>query len=259
MVLLGIDHVVVIGEDLDQLIARFQSLGFRVTAGGRHPDATTHNALIPFEDGSYIELIAFQGDGRSGRRADLLARGGGLIEYMLASNAIEIDLAQARRRRLPYGTPVPGSRVRPDGVEVAWLDGPVTDIGSGLPMLIQDVTDHRTRVPAGEARQHPNGAAGIGTLIVAVENIDNASLLYQHLLDDDADTVRLTRDTVEATFLVGSHRIVLRQPLDFSPLQDWIKRLGDGPHALELLGPTPRTFGPAATGGTNLSIVAESM
>lgn len=257
MAILGIDHVVVIGEELDTLVARFESLGFTVTPGGAHPDAMTHNALIPFQDGSYIELIAFQGDERNGRRAELLAKGGGMIEYMITSNSIELDLANARRHRLPYGSPQPGSRVRPDGIEVAWLDGPVTDIGSGLPLLIQDVTSRNSRVPSGEARQHPNGATGIHTLVIAVTSIDNATLFYQHLLDEDAETARLTSDFVEATFLAGPHRLVLRQPLDFGPLQDRIRRLGDGPYALELTGPEPRTFDPTETGGINISITSE--
>jgi len=255
MAILGIDHIVIIGDELATLVARFEGLGFRVTLGGRHPDAMTHNALIPFDDGSYIELIAFQGAERSGRRAQLLARGGGMIEYVLTCNAIELDLAQARHYRLPYGTPQPGSRVRPDGVEVAWLDGPVTDIGSALPLLIQDVTARSSRVPSGAARRHPNGATGISNLIIAVASIDNASLFYQRLLDADADTARLTRDFVEATFLAGPHRLTLRQPLDFGPLEARIKRLGDGPYALELHGSEPRTFDPADTGGINISIV----
>jgi hypothetical protein len=253
--ILGIDHVVVIGERLETLIEQYRALGFTVTPGGEHPDARTHNALIPFQDGSYIELLAFQGPERSGRRAELLARGGGLIEYMLTSNAIEIDLANARRHRLPYGKPMPGSRVRPDGYEVAWLDGQVTDIGSGLPLLIQDVTSRSSRVPAGEARLHSNGALGMASLVIAVSSIDNAALLYQHLLDDDAETAQLNRDFVEAAFRVGQQRILLRQPVDFGPLDHHIKQFRDGPYALELFGPEARSFDPADSGGVRISIV----
>lgn len=255
MAILGVDHVVIINDDLAALVTRFERMGFRVTPGGQHPEALTHNALIPFEDGSYIELIAFQGSERRGRRAELLARGGDMIEYMLTSNAIEIDLAQARRHRLPYGMPQPGSRVRPDGVEVAWLDGPVTDIGSALPLLIQDVTSRDSRVPAGKARRHPNGATGISRLIIAVTSIDNASLFYQRLLGVDAETARLTDEFVEATFLVGPHQLALRQPLDFGPLEARIKRLGDGPYALELSGPRAYSFDPDDTDGINISIL----
>ena len=255
MTILGIDHVVVIDEELSELIARFERLGFRVTPGGSHEQAPTHNALIPFQDGSYIELIAFQGAERRGRRADLLAKGGGMIEYMLTSDAIEFDLAQARRHRLPYGKPAPGSRIRPDGVEVAWLDGPLTAPSSGLPSFIQDVTDRDLRVPTGNARRHPNGAAGINQLTIAVTNIDSSSLLYQRLLNSDAETVRLTQGFVEATFQVGSQTLRLRQPLTFGPLENRVKRLGDGPSSVELIGSESHLFDPADTGGVNISII----
>lgn len=254
MAILGIDHVVVIGEDLDALAGQYRALGFTVTPGGSHSSGQTHNALIPFADDSYIELIAFQGTRRSGRRAELLAQGGGMIEYMLASNAIEFDLASARRHRLPYDTPAPGSRIRPDGDEVAWLDGPLTAGRSGLPALIQDVTPRDLRVPPGAAREHPNGAAGIATLVVAVANIDSAALFYQRLLDDDAETARLTRTFVEAVFRAGPHRITLRQPLDFGPLDRHLSSHGDGPFALTLRGPEPREFNPDEAGGVRLSI-----
>jgi hypothetical protein len=256
MAILGIDHVVVIGEDMDRLAGQYRELGFAVTPGGKHPETGTENALIPFQDGSYIELLAYHEPRRGARRATLLARGGGLIEYMLASNAIELDLASARRHRLPYGAPEPGARLRPDGVEVAWLDGPVTDIGSGLPFLIQDVTAHEMRVPAGEACAHPNGATGIARLILAVSSIDNATLLYQSLLDGDAETARLTDEFVEAVFLSGRHRIVLRQPLVPGELRHHITRVGDGPFALELAGPEPQEFAPASAAGARIALVA---
>jgi hypothetical protein len=258
MTISGIDHVVVIDADLEQLVRRYENLGFRVTPGGVHAQATTHNALIPFQDGSYIELIAFQEGKGSGRRAELLAKGGGLIEYMLTSNAIELDLAQARHHRLPYDKPVPGSRTRPDGAEVEWLDGPLTVTGSGLPALIQDVTDREMRVPPSAARQHPNGATGISNLIIAVMNIDHASLLYQRLLVSDAEMTRLTSEFIEAAFLVGDHRLTLRQPLDFGPLEVRVKRLGEGPIAVELTGSTARDFDPAETDGVDISIVQQN-
>src|SRR5581483_146322 len=36
------------------------ALGFTVIGGGAHADGPTENALIPFPDGSYLELIAFR-------------------------------------------------------------------------------------------------------------------------------------------------------------------------------------------------------
>src|SRR5206468_10550639 len=55
----ALDHVVIAVGDLEQAIADYRSLGFTVAPGGRHPGRTSHNALIVFEDGAYIELIAW--------------------------------------------------------------------------------------------------------------------------------------------------------------------------------------------------------
>ena len=254
----GIDHVVVSGDDLETLATQYRALGFTVTPGGEHPDRGTHNALIPFEDGSYIELQAERDPQPGARTTGLLARGVGLVAYLLGSDAIELDLASARRNRLPYGSPEPGARQRPDGVEVAWLDGPVTDSGSGLPALIQDVTPRELRVPGGAARSHANGATGIARLVVAVSSIDNASLLHQRLLDDDAETARMTDEFIEAVFAVGPHHIVLRQPLVAGLLRQRITRFGDGPFALELRGPAAREFDPASAAGAHISIVDDT-
>src|SRR5262249_58019959 len=58
LMLTGIDHLVVAVPDLDAAIESYQSVGFHVVRGGRH-QVGTHNALVPFADGVYLELIAF--------------------------------------------------------------------------------------------------------------------------------------------------------------------------------------------------------
>ena len=54
----SIDHVVILVEDLDAGIRQYRDMGFTVVPGGKHP-RFTHNALVSFADGSYLELIAF--------------------------------------------------------------------------------------------------------------------------------------------------------------------------------------------------------
>lgn len=257
MAIQGIDHVVVIGADLERLAEQYRALGFTVTPGGRHPEAGADNALIPFEDDSFIELLAFREPRPDMRWARLVARGGGLADFVLNSDAVELDLAAARRNRLPYGAAEPGRRIRPDGVEVSWLAGPVSDTSFGLPSLIQDVTPRELRVPGGAARVHANGATGMARLIVAVNNIDNASLLYQGLLAEDAETARVTDEFIEAVFRVGQQHIVLRQPLIAGPLRQHILQFGDSPYALELSAPAAREFDPQAAAGARISIIAE--
>src|SRR6516164_4502171 len=54
-----LDHVVIRVRDLEEACADYRALGFTVTPGGEHPTLGTRNALIPFEDDTYLELIAF--------------------------------------------------------------------------------------------------------------------------------------------------------------------------------------------------------
>src|SRR5439155_1412482 len=61
LTLRGIDHIVIAVPDLAAARTSYAALGFTVVPGGRHP-VGTHNALIAFGDGSYVELIAFYED-----------------------------------------------------------------------------------------------------------------------------------------------------------------------------------------------------
>src|SRR3989338_6231807 len=56
--LTGIDHIVIVVQNLDEAARNYEKLGFTVVPGGRHP-VGSHNVLISFADGSYIEIISF--------------------------------------------------------------------------------------------------------------------------------------------------------------------------------------------------------
>jgi catechol 2,3-dioxygenase-like lactoylglutathione lyase family enzyme len=56
---LPLDHVVILVAELERAIADYTTLGFTVQRGGTHAGGSTHNALVGFADGSYLELIAF--------------------------------------------------------------------------------------------------------------------------------------------------------------------------------------------------------
>ncbi|TMJ30929.1 MAG: VOC family protein, partial [Alphaproteobacteria bacterium] len=58
MAVQAIDHLVIMFPDLETAIRDYTELGFTVVRGGSHPTGT-HNALIAFADGAYVELIAF--------------------------------------------------------------------------------------------------------------------------------------------------------------------------------------------------------
>jgi hypothetical protein len=172
-----LDHLVLFVDDLPTAIARFESHGFTVTPGGTN--GPTHNALIVFSDGTYIELISLQSSrirflmrliGRIGVFAlrgqfkkDLQTR---LLRWMSGPEGLidlcfrGADLTTIGQTSPLKGThltdPVKFKRHRPDGVVVEWTLRGSQD--SRQPFYIQDSTPIEYRIPTGSARVHKNGA-----------------------------------------------------------------------------------------------------
>ena len=63
-----LDHVIIAVFELDQAVADYRALGFTTIYGGRHANGATHNALVCFQDGTYLELLAPTGDLGAARR-----------------------------------------------------------------------------------------------------------------------------------------------------------------------------------------------
>src|SRR5262252_1074786 len=55
---LRVDHVTMCGSDLDVMRRAYAAVGLVSDYGGPHANRATHMALVGFEDGSYLELIA---------------------------------------------------------------------------------------------------------------------------------------------------------------------------------------------------------
>src|SRR5471032_3390681 len=96
---LPLDHIVIAVGDLAQAMADYRALGFTVLVGGQHPGRTSHNALVVFQDGSYLELIAWQGPAPEERwYRTLVAAGDGFVDFALLpqNTASALDAARAR-------------------------------------------------------------------------------------------------------------------------------------------------------------------
>src|SRR4051812_41720429 len=118
-----LDHAVVAVKNLDQAMADYRKLGFTVFYGGRHANGATHNALICFQNGTYIELLAPTGDDPIPGLLDFsqLVKGGeGLVGYALLSDDLDSDLAAMRARGVEAGPILSGGRTRDDGIRVEW-------------------------------------------------------------------------------------------------------------------------------------------
>lgn len=201
---LRFDHAVVVVDDLAAAIRHYEAAGFRVTPGGRHDVVPTVNALIPFADGSYLELLALLDDearaslalrrrrpdfaaelkrgSAAGRRLfPRLARPAGVADAVFAVAGLARFAAEARRRGFPMTGPTPMSRRRADGTTLEWaLALPESDT---LPFFIEDRTPRALRVPGAAATIHPNRAAGIAALTVRAPAVPAAALEWAGLFD----------------------------------------------------------------------------
>ncbi len=159
-----LDHLVILVQDLERAVEDYGRLGFGVTPGGEHADGLTRNALVPFRDGTYLELVAFI-DPEDGRDNLWGWRGflphGGLVDYCAASDGLGEDVGRLRGLGFEVDGPHDGGRRLPGGGEIRWRSASIGQDGRVLPFLIEDVTPRERRVPGGPAADHPNGAAGI--------------------------------------------------------------------------------------------------
>jgi hypothetical protein len=179
-----LDHLVILVSDLDQAAQDYEGLGFAVTPGGTHADGLTRNALVPFRDGTYLELVSFLDpedprDNVWGWRP--FAASGGLIDFCASSEDLKRTSRNLRDAGLTVDGPDEGGRTLPDGREIQWLTSRVRQSGRVLPFLIQDLTDRGQRVPSGGASEHPNGTTGIARLEVAAPDVRSAASSYTAL------------------------------------------------------------------------------
>ena len=110
---LRLDHAVIAVADLAAAMADYEALGFTVRFGGEHPGRRTHNALIYFADGSYLELIAERlelpptdDERENWIRMAPVREGSILLTYALRTGGSGGDDRRLRAARLdPGGTP----------------------------------------------------------------------------------------------------------------------------------------------------------
>lgn len=162
----SIDHVVLAVSDLDGAGERLRrEHGLTSRPGGDHARWGTTNRIVPLGD-TYLELLAVRDPGVAARsqlgRALTELVGDGRdrwFAWCVSTSADDLEVIAAR-----LGLTIePGSRARPDGVELRWrsagLDDPRRD--PGLPFFI---------AWHGPPDAHPGrAAAGVAGRLTAVE------------------------------------------------------------------------------------------
>ena len=138
-----VDHLVWATPDLDEGIREIERLtGVRASPGGKHPSWATHNALLSFGAGKYLELLAPDPSvpPPSKKRPfglDHLSSSG-LVTWAAHEADLEGRLARLAAAGIELGEILSGGRVRADGVALQWrLTSPRAMLEEGVvPFLI---------------------------------------------------------------------------------------------------------------------------
>jgi Glyoxalase-like domain len=232
--LLGIDHLVIVVQDLQQAANDYQQLGFTVVPGGKHP-VGSHNVLISFADGSYLELIAFYRDAVDHRWWEPLQKGERLVDYCMQTDDLQGDTLKLSQAGVAINDPVPWSRTRPDGYELKWMLSLATGAHRGVaPFLIQDITPRQERIP--REFEHQNGTTGIDTVTIAIGELAQVDRWYSAVLGQSGKPIARTELGAEGLgFSVGPHTVEFLMPSNASsPLFNWIRSYGPSPYSATL-------------------------
>jgi hypothetical protein len=185
---LNLDHVVVVVSDLERAMDQFRALGFTVSLGGTN--GPTHNALIAFQDRTYIELISTRSALMRGILCFLYRTklfylfqpimsplsfrficwlGGptGIRDWCIKVGRLEniVDCLSTNNARM--SAIVKFTRTKPNLEIAEWLLAAPSE--QRLPFFIQDVTDTSIRIPVGDLTNHNNGCIGMSRLLLNAE------------------------------------------------------------------------------------------
>lgn len=202
-----LDHIVILVKNLEQAVADYTAKGFTVSPGGEHAGGISRNALIHFQDGTFLELLEVRVGGRStflqrmykrglleehrhsdrygmahrfyGRVFKLLEQNPdaeGITDFcLLADN----DTHKTLQAQLPLTPPYKASRLRPDGQTVRWQMYTPID-AEVLPFFRTTYSPQVVHSP--EALQHANGATGTHKVSVFVDDYAQTVQSYERLL-----------------------------------------------------------------------------
>jgi len=228
---LELDHIIVTVNDLDKAIDDYKSLGFRVMYGGKHASGTTHNALIPFSDGAYIELIALTGEENTNPDAEDFSSffefGEGAVGYGLYTDDLEEDVADMKTRGVQASAIRKGSRELPDGRTIKWQIAHIDN--RVFPLFLEDETARNWRVPDSDRHtRHENGVKGVSQVTFVIDDLHTGIARYRAILGVPPQV-----DHHAAYFLLEQTLLHITVPMD-DDMHKHLNNHRDAPYELKL-------------------------
>ncbi len=234
---LKIDHVTVAGASLENLRAALASLGLPSEDGGPHANRATRMALVSFQDGSYLELIAPQSSADPAALAHhawagFIQADAGPCAWAVRVPDLAAEIARLKSAGIEVGAPQKGERQRPDGVRLAWETVAVgPGFGSFFPFLIRDETPRRARAwPMG--KPSAKNIAGVSKVVIAVSDLAAATKRYRQAYGVPPPIKQVDAQFGAQLALVGGTPVIFAAPLTSQGwLAERLERYGEAPCA----------------------------
>jgi catechol 2,3-dioxygenase-like lactoylglutathione lyase family enzyme len=229
---LSIDHIVISVNDVNAAIETYRNLGFNAFYGGKHASGKTHNGLIVFDDGSYLELIGLVDPNQTDENAYELIRADkseGYSGFALISDNMEADIARMQVAGIQPSEITSGGRTRTDGTVLKWKIASLDD--GRNPFIITDETPRILRVPAeGDTIIHDNATQGVADIHLLVEDLEAAVTRYTGIVGSTP-----IRHNGTAVFALASGTLTLTAPVTGDELA-YVQNYGEVPYRLTLIG-----------------------
>lgn len=204
-----IDHLVYATPDLTAGVKQIEALlGIHATPGGQHPGEGTRNALIALSPTSYLEIIGPDPDQPKPlqpRKFEIDAlKAPRLVTWAAKGTNLTQIVAEARRRGVPVGDVIPGSRRTPTGVLLSWhITNQRAFVANGLIPFFIDWGD----------TPHPAKSAAAGATLISLRAEDPDPETVQRMLGAlglELPVVKGAKPSLVATIAGTRGRVDLR-------------------------------------------------
>jgi hypothetical protein len=236
-VVLEVDHASICGSNLDTLRQNFTDLGMTPDLGGPHGNGITQMAMVGFDDGTYLEMIAPIKPGASAGSdwSNFMSESAITCAWAVATNVLLQEVDRLKKAGIAVKTPEHGSRKRPDGMAVEWMTATVGQgtPGSTLPFVIEDQTPREWRVQT-SASVHGAPVSGIENVILGVNNLDAAIALFRRAYGWAEPLTEVQKDFGKLAYFPGEP-VILAAPSGGGWLAERLSKFGESPVAY-LLG-----------------------
>ena len=229
---LALDHVPFACSDLDEMTHTFDRLGLGLDYGGPISQMNTHNAILVFEDGTFLEVISGIGDEPPRQWPREIDRDAGPCAWCVEVPDVYEELQRILRLGIAVHGPKHRYREEPSGARPEWDHG---NIGSPeehqkFPFIAAGRTPRTYRESPSQSVSD-GLLRGIGEIVIGVKDLQKATADFRQLYHlprpvhgvDDGFGARLASFPNEV--------LTLAEPLDGSELADRISTYGEIPCA----------------------------